>query len=150
MKIESILVPTDFSGHADKAFEAAVEFAQVFGARIELLHAYDFGQWGTLAEVTFAERIEEQIRNAALNKLQPMIDRANADGVEVSTHLVFGKASQVIEQRAIETHADLIVMGTRGLGFVKHLFLGSVAERTIQTARCPVLTVAADDERIHE
>ena len=45
MKIESILVPTDFSEHADKAFETAVDLAKTFGARIELLHAYDFGQW---------------------------------------------------------------------------------------------------------
>ena len=143
MKIESILVPTDFSEHADKAFETAVEFARAFGARIELLHVYDFGQWGSLAEVTFADRIEAHIRNAALNRLQPIIDRAKADGIEVSTHLAFGTPSQVIEQRATETHPDLIVMGTRGLGGVKHLFLGSVAGRTIQTAPCPVLTVTA-------
>lgn len=150
MKIEAILVPTDFSEQADKAFETAVDLAKTFGAGIELLHAYDFGQWVTLAEVTFAERIEERIRKAATKRLNPMVHRANADGVKVSTHLVFGTASQVIEECANEMNVDLIIMGTRGRGFAKHLFLGSVAERTIRAAPCPVLTVSADDEKVHE
>ena len=150
MKVEVILVPTDFSEHADIAFETALDLAKTFGARIELLHAYDFGQWVTVAEATFTERLEERIQRAALERLNPMVERAKADGVEVSTHLVFGTPNQVIEQFANETSPDLIVMGTRGHGFVKHMFLGSVAERTIQTAPCPVMTVGAPVERVTE
>ena len=116
----------------------------MFGARIELLHAYDFGQWVTHAEVIFVELAAEKIRLAAANKFRPLVDRAKKDGVEVSTHLMLGAASHVITERAEEENVDLIVMGTRGLGTTKHLLLGSVAERTVRTARCPVLTVAAD------
>ena len=144
MKIETILVPTDFSAHADKAFETAVDLAKVFGARIELLHAYDFGQWVTLAQATFAERLAEQVRIQATKKMRLLVDRAKADGIDVSIHLALGSASELIIDRAKETKADLLVMGTRGVGLAKHLFLGSVAERTIQLAPCPVLTVTAD------
>ena len=122
----------------------AIQFAKAFGARIELLHAYDFGQWVTLAEVTFVEVAVEKIRLAAAKKLRPLVDRAKKVGVEVSTHLALGTASQVIAERAEEKNFDLIVMGTRGLGTTKYLLLGSVAERTVRTAACPVLTVAAD------
>ena len=144
MKIETILVPTDFSEHADKAFETAIELAKVFGSRIELLHAYDFGRWVTLAEVTFAESINANLRLAATKKLQSLVEQANTDGVDVSTRAALGIPSQVIINCAEETNADLIVMGTRGLGAVKHLLLGSVAARTIQNAQCPVLTVVDD------
>lgn len=144
MKIETILVPTDFSEHADKAFEIALLFALAFGSRLELLHTYDFGQWVTLYEVTFAERAGEKIRLEAMARLQPFVDRAKADGIDVSTLVVLGTPSQMIIERANETKADLIVMGTRGLGALQQLFLGSVATRIIQMAPCPVLTIAAN------
>lgn len=146
MKIENILVPTDFSEHAEKALEMAIELAKAFGSRVELFNAYDFEQWGTLADVTFADRAEEKLRLAASKKLQSLIDRTKAQGVEVSMHVSFGAPSFEIVEHAEKTNADLIVMGTRGLGAVKQLFLGSVAARTIQTAPCPVLTVAANLE----
>ena len=144
MKIETILVPTDFSEHADKAFEIALQVALAFGSRLELLHAYDFGQWVTLYEVTFADRAGEKIRLEAMARLRPLVDRAKAESVDVSTLVVLGTPSQMIIKRASETRADLIVMGTRGLGSLKHILLGSVAQRTIRMAPCPVLTIAAD------
>jgi nucleotide-binding universal stress UspA family protein len=95
--------------------------------------------------VTFAEREKEKLRLVASKKLQSLADQSKTEGVEISTHLSFGAPSFEIVERAEKTKADLIVMGTRGLGAVKQLFLGSVTARTIQNAPCPVLTVAADD-----
>jgi nucleotide-binding universal stress UspA family protein len=141
--IRTILVPTDFSAHAEKAFARAIEFAKAFGARIELVHAYDFSSWGRLAEVVFADRAEEKLRLAATHALQSMVERAKMEGVQVSTHIALGVPSEVIVNRAEETHADLIVMGTRGLSVAKHVLLGSVAARTIERAPCPVTTVAS-------
>lgn len=146
MRIETILVPTDFSEHADKAFEIALQLASTLGSRLELLHVYDFGQWVTLYEVTFADRAGEKIRLEAMARLKPLVDRARTNGVEVSTLIVLGTPSQTIIARASETKADLIVMGTRGLGSLKQLILGSVAARTLRMAPCPVLTIAADSE----
>jgi nucleotide-binding universal stress UspA family protein len=51
----------------------------------------------------------------------------------------------VIEEEAVEQRADLIVIGTRGLSGLKHLLLGSIAERVVQKAPCPVLTVKTRD-----
>ncbi len=76
--------------------------------------------------------------------LRPLADRAKKVVVEVSTHFALVTASQVIAERAEEENFDLIVMGTRGLETTKQVLLGSVAERTVRTAPCPVLTVAAD------
>ncbi len=146
MKIETILVPTDFSDHADKAFATAIELARVFGSRIELLHAYDFGRWVTLDEATFSESLSHDLRRAAENKLESLVEHANTEGLDVSTRADFGIPSQVITERARETSADLIVMGSRGLGAVKRLFLGSVTARTLQTSPCPVFTVVDDHE----
>lgn len=146
MSIETILVPTDFSEHADKACELALQLASTFGSRLELLHVYDFGQWVTLYEVTFADRMGEKIRLEAMARLEPFVDRARTKGVEVSTLVILGAPSQVIIERANETEADLIVMGTRGFGSLKERILGSVAGRTIRMAPCPVLTLSADSQ----
>lgn len=141
MKIKTILVPTDFSEHAEKAFATAIQFAEAFEARIELLHVYDLGHFVALYEVNVPEDV---IRATASRKLEPWVERAKKKGIEVSTHLVVDTPSQAIVERAEQQKADLIVMGTRGLGAVKHMLLGSVAERTVRRAPCPVLTVAAD------
>jgi len=143
VKIETILVPTDFAEYAERALETAIQLATVFGARIELLHVYDIPDWATVYEVTFPSEVDAGIRSAARRKIEALKQRAEADGVKVSTHLEFGPPSQTIVQHAEESKTDLIVMGTRGLGAIKHVLLGSVAERTVRTAPCPVLTIGA-------
>lgn len=144
MTFETILVPTDFSNHAEKAFGMALEFARTFGSKIEVLHVYHLGYWVTVEAVTFPEAVEEDIRAVVGQKLSAWAEHAKEEGIDATTSSVFGTPSQSILQRAEELPADLIVMGTRGLGAVKHMLLGSVAERCVRGARCPVLTVAVD------
>jgi len=146
MKIETILVPTDFSEHAERSYERAIEFAKTFGARIDLLHAYDIPDLASVYEITFPDQLDSGIQKAALRKLETLRERATGEGIEVETHLAFGPPERVIVQHAKDENVDLIVMGTRGLGAVKHLLLGSVAERTIRAAPCSVLVVQ-DPER---
>jgi nucleotide-binding universal stress UspA family protein len=143
MKIETILVPTDFSENAEKALETAIQFATAFGARIELLHVYDIPDLTTVYEITFPAEVDAGIRSAASRKIEEWKRRTMADGVEVSTFLEFGSPSQIIVQHAKKSKADLIVIGTRGLGGIKHVLLGSVAERTVRSSPCPVLTIGA-------
>ena len=144
VKIKRILVPTDFSEHAEESFAQALEFAKTFEARIELLHIYDIPDLATVYELTFPAEVDAGIRKAASRKLEEWKKRATAEGIEASTHLVFGQPSRAIVDRARESKTDLIVMATRGLGAIKHMLLGSVAERTIRTAPCPVLTIGAN------
>ena len=66
-------------------------------------------------------------------------------GIAASGHVVADPAAPAIAHAAEELHADLIVMGTRGLSGLKHVVLGSVAERTVRLAPCPVMTVKADE-----
>lgn len=144
MKIETILVPTDFSKTSEKAFVAALGFARAFGARIDLLHAYDFGQWVSFDEAIFAEKIAAEIREAARRRLDAWVERAGAAGIDATLHLEFGPPGRRIIEHARERGVDLIVIGSRGHGAVKHVLLGSVAERTLHEAPCPVLVIPAD------
>ena len=144
MNIQTILVPTDFSKHADRAFVIAIQFAQTFGAQIHLLHIYDIADRATVYEVVFPDDVDAGVRKTAIRKLEARMEQAKAAGIESSTHLVFGTPSQAIIQHAKESKADLIVMGTRGHSGIKNLLLGSVTERTLRLASCPVLTVGAE------
>jgi universal stress protein A len=147
MKIKTILVPTDFSKHAERSYEQAIEFAKAFGARIDLLHVYDIPDLASIYEVVFPDQVDAGIRKAALRKLESLRERATGEGVEVAIHLAFGGPARVITQHAKDENVDLIVMGRRGLGAVKHLLLGSVAERTIRAAPCSVLVIQDPERR---
>ncbi len=84
------------------------------------------------------------LRARAISGLDVMIGDAEEAGAPAEIHLVDESPVAAILQLAEELHADLIVMGTRGLTGAKHVLLGSIAERTIRLAPCPVLSVKAD------
>jgi len=143
MDIERILVPTDFSEHAENAYATAIELAKDFGARIELIHVYDIPNLSMAYEIAFPDHLTEGVRAAATQKLRSWEERATDEGIAVSSRLVFGIPERVIAEHAEVSKIDLIVMSTRGLSAIKHVLLGSVAERTLRAAPCPVLTIGA-------
>jgi nucleotide-binding universal stress UspA family protein len=137
-----ILVAVDFSAHSAKALELAIGLAKTFGARIHLLHAYHLPPLvGMPDEIVIPPDFWTGVRDAAARKLDKSAQKVKAAGVPVETHLVEFAPSDAIVETARKTKADLIVMGTRGLTGFKHALLGSVAERTLRLAPCPVLTV---------
>jgi nucleotide-binding universal stress UspA family protein len=144
MNIANILMPTDFSDTADRAFVVAIDLAQAFDAKLHLLNVYDIPDTATVYEVTFPDSVIEGIKSAASVKLEALMTRAKANGIVTSSDLVFGSPSQIIVESAKHSKADLIVIGTRGQSGVKRFFMGSVAERTLRSAPCPVLTVGGD------
>ena len=87
------------------------------------------------------EALGRDIRAAAEQQLGVWADKARSEGVETRTSTTPLFPSEAIASTAEEMGADLIVMGTRGLTGLKHVFLGSVAERTLRIAPCPVLTL---------
>jgi universal stress protein A len=141
MEIRKILVPVDFSEHSQRALDEAVGLAKVFGAQLHLLHCYQIhpavAPYGILVPETF----ERDIRMAALQRLAEWREKATAQGVRVQEHITAHFPAEEIAATADHLGIDLIVMGTRGLTGLKHVLLGSVAERTIRLAKCPVLTV---------
>ena len=146
-RIRAILVPVDFSPHADRALETAVELAKVFGAKVHLLHCYQINVGGISPYgLAIPENFYRDVRAAAQRMLDEWGEKVKAGGVEVEGHVSSMFPSMTIPATAEEIGADLIVMGTRGLTGLKHVLLGSVAERTIRVAACPVLTVKVAEQ----
>ena len=140
-----ILVPLDFSKHAEAALALAIDLAKQSGAEIHLVHAYELPTAVTMAYgVAIPQSVWDGVQEAAQARLDEGRKKVAEAGVKVSTHVASGPAADAIAHAAETFGADLIVMGTRGLTGLKHVLLGSVAERTIRTAPCPVLTVKAD------
>ncbi len=141
-EIRTILVPTDFSSHSGEAIGFATGLAKSLGASIHLLHAYSIPvQALTPYDFSIPSSGWEGIRAAAGQKLDQLREKVAAEGLEVSVHLSQALPTEAITSAAEELRADLIVMGTRGNTGLKHVLLGSVAERAIRLAPCPVLTV---------
>jgi len=140
--MKKILVPIDFSDHSARALDYALELAQRFEGNVHLLHSYPI-HVGRIAPygMVVPESFDQECREAAEQHLEQWVERIAAQGIAVETTVTATLASEAIVQCAGEIEADLIVMGTRGLTGLAHVLLGSVAERTIRLAPCPVLTV---------
>ncbi len=143
-RFQKILVPHDFSEHSDCALGTALELAGALGARIVLVHVFDrpqamFEPYGILP---VEPRIAE-LPKAASDRLQQELDRVTAAGVEAEAKVLEGHAFEKILEQVETSGADLVVMGTHGLTGLPHAVLGSVAERVVRLAPCPVLTLKA-------
>ena len=144
VRFETFLVPHDFSDDAEAALETALELARRLRAEVHLLHSYQqpidvLTPYG----VAIPAGVIPEIRDAALARLRAIAERHAGSGVKLHVRVVEGTPSLAITDAAEQLDAKLIVMGTRGLTGLRHLLLGSVAERTMRTAPCPVLTVKA-------
>jgi nucleotide-binding universal stress UspA family protein len=145
MSIRRILVPTDFSPHADGALQHAAALAQRLSANLHLLHAYDVGFAVAFPEqVVLPPEFIDSVRTSALAQLDRVAIGLSDRGIVSQTHASPLPAVGAILDLAESLPADLIAIGTRGLSGIKHVLLGSVAERTMRLAPCPVLTVRAD------
>ena len=148
MKFEHILVPVDFSESSRAALDHAMKLAHVTGGVIHLLHSYPVSAGiATPYGPALPDVIFESIRLGAEKKLAEVRARVERDGLRVDAHLTAESPALAIADAAERLGADCVVMGTRGLSGVKHVLLGSVAERVVRTAGCPVLTVPAPRER---
>lgn len=143
-RFDRILVPLDFSEHSDAALDLAVELAKEHGGELHLFHAYELPAAVTMAYgVAIPQSVWDGVQEAAQERLDQALARVKAAGVKGVTHFTTGPAPDAITAAAAAQKIGLIVMGTRGLTGLKHVLLGSVAERVLRTAPCPVLTVKA-------
>ena len=142
LPFKKILVPVDFSSHSARALDYAMGLAQQFEARIYLLHSYpiNIGRISAYGMVV-PEDFERECREAATRHLHKWVEKVSAEGIAVEAIVTPTFASEAIVKQAEQIGADLIVMGTRGHTGVSHVLLGSVAERTIRHAPCPVMAV---------
>lgn len=143
---QNILVAVDFSAHSRAAIDLAVKIAKDGHAKLHLLHCYPI-QPGGISPYGIALPADyyTEIRDAAGAQLKEWRDQYVPADVEAEELLSSEAPSLAISQAAEAISADLVVMGTRGLSGIKHVMLGSTAERTVRSAPCPVLTVKTDD-----
>jgi nucleotide-binding universal stress UspA family protein len=138
--IRSILVPHDFSETAQHALDFALDLAAALGAKVNLVFAYDVLAYG-FPEAPAMAIDTTQIERAARTELESLASRARRPGVAIEWVVRKGPAWSEINAAAKDTGADLIVIGTHGRRGVARALLGSVAEKVVRTAPCPVLTV---------
>jgi nucleotide-binding universal stress UspA family protein len=144
INLRRILVPTDFSEHSKNALRYAAAFADKFGAEVFLLHVFQDLAIFQPDAVTVAPQATppiEQMLAAARTALERSIREGPCAGVKVHPEVGEGSTFEEIVRFAKEKNIDLIIMGTHGRGWLAHVLLGSVTEKVVRKAPCPVLTV---------
>ena len=144
---KKVLVPCDFSDCSVAALAQAAALAKLTGGTLVLLHVIEPVTPGFLMEGTVSRQTQGLLRERAGHKLTAL-GKSQAGGVHLGRPLIkAGKPWEVIVATASKAGADLIVLGTHGYTGLKHAVLGSVAERVVRHAACPVLTVRSKPGR---
>ena len=142
MIAQHILVPIDFSAHADQALSYALELAGKLGARLTLLHVIQrpvASARGIGVSGVSLDPYCQQVELIASETMNDHARRVHAAGLACDVAIEHGVPFQQIIDLASAKQVDLIVMGTHGRTGLQHFLLGSVAERVVRLAPCPVL-----------
>jgi len=142
--LKDILVATDFGEPADAALTYGRELARTYGATLHVLHVVDdvYLRMGGDAYVAVLPDLQRDAELAAQQRLDALLVDNDPEPLPVRKVTVISAApASAIVDYAKSTDIDLIVVGTHGRHAVAHLLMGSVAERIVRTAPCPVLTV---------
>ncbi len=146
--IRRILAPTDFSESAKHALRRAVEMAELHGSRITLLHVvqdFYYPGWPDTEIANYPE-ILENMRKRRLDALEEFADKFGG-GLPIEKRVEIGGAYHKIIAVAVESETDLILMGSQGRNALTSIALGSVAERVIRQAPCPVYVIKAPPKK---
>jgi nucleotide-binding universal stress UspA family protein len=148
--LRRILLATDFSEASDAAVALAADLARRFSAQLILFHAHavpSFAYPDGMMPVPSTVLMDlEHTIEAELSRVAAGL---RAQGIAVETCHAIGPAAAEICRAAGEHGAELIVMGTHGRGGLRYALLGSVAEKVVRHATCPVLTVHPDEHPAH-
>lgn len=138
--MKKILVPTDFSKSSENALNYAVQLAALTGAELLLLHAY---MMPLFTEDSAFLTPEQCVREEAMDKLENLkqvIEKSHPD-LTISCEALNGIPAEVITFYAEKLHADLIVIGTQGVGYLRERILGSTASTLIRKSEIPVMVI---------
>lgn len=151
-QVKRVLWPTDFSENSKHAMNYACDLADQFQAELHVLHVVEVTFSPTVAEPYAAFGLpadfEDRVRAAAQTALSEVPDPAWPGNRRVVRVLRQGSPFAEILQYSREKNIDMIVLGTHGRSGLKHMLLGSVAEKVVRKAACPVLTVRPPDQQL--
>jgi nucleotide-binding universal stress UspA family protein len=140
MTTQHILVPVDFSEYAEQALEDAIGLASKLPAHLTLLHVIHMVPLGIVdGGATLPQSYLQALEAEAQHRMEAYRQRVQAAGLEGAVIMVHGVPFQSIVDTARDQNVDLIVIGTHGRTGLAHVFLGSVAEKVVRLAPCPVL-----------
>jgi len=144
--MKKILVPTDFSVHSEYALKTAAQIAKKNGGEVFLLHMLELPHQAGDAVGSGSDIPEIMIfKNAAMNKLEELMNHESLEGLKVSEIIQFELAFEGIMRVSEINNIDLIVMGSHGTSGFKQMFIGSNAEKVVRNSEIPVLIVKKDE-----
>ena len=142
-----ILVPTDFSNYADNALRQAVDIAKQYHAKIFLLHVSGDHIRQCIEDYCLSDAVVKEIEQdsmmASIDNLKKEINRLSDDSsdVEIFSYVKRGVPSEEVLREQEEKDIDLIVMASHGRTGISRILIGSVAEKVMRGAKCPVMLV---------
>ena len=144
-KLNKILVGCDFSPDSDQAFNHGLSLAQEFQSELHLAHVIEPPSQPDLIrdETSVTIEIQEDYRVILTNKLKDMVPEEAGNWCTPQTSLLEGQPYEELVNYAETNDIDMIVLGVRGHGLVKTLFLGSTTDRVVRRSPCPVLSVSS-------
>ena len=148
IRVNNILVATDFSTPSDVALAYGRDLARSYGSTLHVLHVAEnaFLLFGGDPATTFVPDQQVEIERSAREQLEALLTDEDRTMLHATSAVVtgVGVAQAIVDY--VGTHGiDLLIMGTHGRGAVAHLLVGSVAERVVRLAPCPVLTVRSPE-----
>ena len=143
--VKKILCPTDFSEPSLEGVKAAAEFAAEYSAEVIILHVIPPAHTLTPPAIPSGKVLEyyEDLTRFAQKSLDELSDEKFSKDLSVSSRVVQGNPSDEIVHTALEEKVDLIVISTHGATGWRRFMFGSVAEKVVRMAGCPVLTIPA-------
>lgn len=147
--LKNLLVATDFSSPSRQAADRAARLARTTGAQLRLVHALSGGTLAQLQQLLgLGSAVEQILIEQTRQALDTMASElGTAQGMAVESALLQGAVLEEITRQAEEMHADLVVLGSRGVGFMRHFVLGSTADRLLRKSTHPMLVIK---QRPHE
>ncbi len=139
-----ILVAIDFSSSSERALELAMKLAATFEAKLTLLHVWEIPTYPYMSFVLSSTEFLRSVESAAEQRMRDVLREVQKALPAAQSRLKMGVPWEQILATAKEEQADVIMMGTHGRRGVKHVLLGSVAEKVVRLAPVPVLTARSD------
>lgn len=148
--MKRILVPTDFSKHAEYALKVAAQIAKKNDGEIFLIHMLELPTSGNDALSTYHEIPELMLfKDAAVNKLDAIMNADYLSGIKISKIIQFELAFDGILKNGKTQNADLVVMGSHGAKGFQEMFIGSNTEKVVRHSDIPVLVIKKEEENFN-